>query len=277
MALSREPKLIVADEPTTALDVTVQAQVIQLLLRLRAELGFALILVSHDLALVADVTDRVVVMYGGQIVETGVTADLVGAPAHHYARGLLGSVLSLESGAERLTQIRGVVPSPADFPAGCRFADRCPMATEVCRTRHRPGELTGRAFGSTMVALPPSALVVLEPLENGGDCDDGDGRSKLSRRHVVHRGALRRPVQPRPGLRADRGRPDRRAPARPSASSASPAAGSPRWRRSSSAPAADRGHGLVPGPGHLVDEPARAPRARSAPEPGWSSRTRRRR
>jgi peptide/nickel transport system permease protein len=134
MALSREPKLIVADEPTTALDVTVQAQVIELLLRLRAELGFALVLVSHDLALVADVTDRVVVMYGGQIVETGVTAGLVGAPAHHYARGLLGAVLSLEASASRLTQIRGVVPSPADFPAGCRFADRCPMATEVCRT-----------------------------------------------------------------------------------------------------------------------------------------------
>jgi len=135
MALSREPKLIVADEPTTALDVTVQAQVIELLLRLRAELDFALILVSHDLALVADVTDRVVVMYGGQIVETGVTSALVGAPAHHYARGLLGSVLSLESGAERLTQIHGVVPSPADFPSGCRFADRCPAATEICETR----------------------------------------------------------------------------------------------------------------------------------------------
>ena len=134
MALSREPKLIVADEPTTALDVTVQAQVIELLLRLQAERGFALILVSHDLALIADVTDRVVVMYGGQIVETGATASLIGAPAHHYARGLLGSVLSLEAGAARLTQIRGVVPSPADFPAGCRFADRCPMATTICRT-----------------------------------------------------------------------------------------------------------------------------------------------
>ncbi|MFI6008926.1 dipeptide/oligopeptide/nickel ABC transporter permease/ATP-binding protein [Streptomyces sp. NPDC051243] len=134
MALSRDPKLIVADEPTTALDVTVQAQIMELLLRLREELGFALILVSHDLALVADITDRVVVMYGGQIVETGVTADLVEAPAHHYTRGLLGSVLSLESAQERMTQIKGVVPSPADFPAGCRFADRCPLASEVCRT-----------------------------------------------------------------------------------------------------------------------------------------------
>ena len=133
MALSRDPKLIIADEPTTALDVTVQAQVMALLLELRERLGFALILVSHDLALVSDVCDRVVVMYGGQIVETGVTADVMEAPAHHYARGLLGSVLSLETSAERLTQIRGVVPSPADFPKGCRFSDRCPMATEICR------------------------------------------------------------------------------------------------------------------------------------------------
>lgn len=134
MALSRNPKLIIADEPTTALDVTVQAQVMDLLLKLRTELGFALVLVSHDLALVSDICDRVAVMYGGRIVETGVTAQVVGAPAHHYTRGLLGSVLSLESGAQRLIQIRGVVPSPADFPAGCRFADRCPMATDICRT-----------------------------------------------------------------------------------------------------------------------------------------------
>jgi len=164
MALSREPKLIVADEPTTALDVTVQAQVIQLLLRLRAELGFALILVSHDLALVADVTDRVVVMYGGQIVETGVTADLVGEPAHHYARGLLGSVLSLESGAARLTQIRGVVPSPADFPAGCRFADRCPMVTDLCRST--APELVGRPARHLVACHHPAVILDLpEPLE----------------------------------------------------------------------------------------------------------------
>jgi peptide/nickel transport system permease protein len=141
MALSRSPKLIIADEPTTALDVTVQAQVIALLLRLRAELDFALVLVSHDLALVSDVTDRVVVMYGGQVAECGTTPAVLAAPQHHYARGLLASVLSLESGEERLAQIRGVVPSPADFPAGCRFSDRCPAATEVCRTT--PPPLTG--------------------------------------------------------------------------------------------------------------------------------------
>ncbi|MFY7565819.1 dipeptide/oligopeptide/nickel ABC transporter permease/ATP-binding protein [Streptomyces sp. WI04-05B] len=161
MALSRDPKLIVADEPTTALDVTVQAQIIELLLRLRAELDFALILVSHDLALVADVTDRVVVMYGGQIVETGVTADLVGAPSHHYTRGLLGSVLSLESAAVRMTQIKGTVPSPADFPKGCRFADRCPMATEVCRTT-APG-LLGAATHLAACHHPAIDLTTPEP------------------------------------------------------------------------------------------------------------------
>ncbi|MDN5797148.1 MAG: dipeptide/oligopeptide/nickel ABC transporter permease/ATP-binding protein [Intrasporangium sp.] len=141
MALSRDPQLLIADEPTTALDVTVQAQVMQLLLDLQERLGFALVLVSHDLALVSDICDRVVVMYGGQIVESGRIPEVIGAPAHHYARGLLGSVLSLETGAERLSQIKGVVPSPADFPAGCRFSDRCPMATEICRVQ-RP-ELVG--------------------------------------------------------------------------------------------------------------------------------------
>ena len=133
MALSREPKLLIADEPTTALDVTVQARVMQLLLRLREELGFAIILVSHDLALVADVTDRVIVMYGGEVAEGGVTADIVGMPAHHYTRGLLSSVLSIESQEAQMIQIPGVVPSPTNFPAGCRFSDRCPAASTICR------------------------------------------------------------------------------------------------------------------------------------------------
>ncbi|WP_406203014.1 MULTISPECIES: dipeptide/oligopeptide/nickel ABC transporter permease/ATP-binding protein [unclassified Streptomyces] len=165
MALSRDPKLIVADEPTTALDVTVQAQIIELLLRLREELDFALILVSHDLALIADVTDRVVVMYGGQIVETGVTADLVEAPAHHYTRGLLGSVLSLESAQERMTQIKGVVPSPADFPAGCRFADRCPLASEVCRTT--PPDLVGTPTHTAACHHPAIVLAPTDRSESG--------------------------------------------------------------------------------------------------------------
>ncbi|MCG3755573.1 MULTISPECIES: dipeptide/oligopeptide/nickel ABC transporter permease/ATP-binding protein [Amycolatopsis] len=132
MALSRSPKLIVADEPTTALDVTVQAQIMALLLRLQEELGFALVLVSHDLALVSDIADRVVVMYGGQVAETGATAAVVGAPRHHYTRGLLSAVLSLEENEAKLTQIKGVVPAPADFPPGCRFASRCPAARGHC-------------------------------------------------------------------------------------------------------------------------------------------------
>jgi peptide/nickel transport system permease protein len=141
MALSRSPKLIVADEPTTALDVTVQAQIVTLLLRLQEELGFALILVSHDLALVSEVADRVVVMYGGQVAEMGTIAQLVGSPRHHYTRGLLSAVLSLEENRDRLTQIKGVVPSPADFAAGCRFADRCPAARAICH--HEPPAKVG--------------------------------------------------------------------------------------------------------------------------------------
>jgi peptide/nickel transport system permease protein len=135
MALSRSPKLIVADEPTTALDVTVQAQIMTLLLRLQEELGFALILVSHDLALVSEVADRVVVMYGGQVAETGAIAQVIGEPRHHYTRGLLSAVLSVEENAARLTQIKGVVPSPADLTAGCRFADRCPAAQAICHEK----------------------------------------------------------------------------------------------------------------------------------------------
>ncbi len=167
MALSRSPKLIVADEPTTALDVTVQAQIMRLLLRLKDELGFALILVSHDLALVSEVADRVVVMYGGQVAEMGATAQIIGSPRHHYTRGLLSAVLSLEENQTTLTQIRGVVPAPADFPAGCRFADRCPAARAVCHREaparvgdntthliacHFPAERI--AIGSAQDALP---------------------------------------------------------------------------------------------------------------------------
>ncbi|WP_318219360.1 dipeptide/oligopeptide/nickel ABC transporter permease/ATP-binding protein [Streptomyces sp. SCL15-6] len=138
MALSRSPRLLIADEPTTALDVTVQAQVVELLVRLRDELGFAMVLVSHDLALVGDLAHRVAVMYAGQVAEAGDTRALLTDPAHHYSRGLLGSVVSLEAGAERLHQIRGVVPAPKAFGAGCRFASRCTAATELCATTPPP-------------------------------------------------------------------------------------------------------------------------------------------
>ena len=124
MALTRDPKLIIADEPTTALDVTVQKQVIALLNELREKLGFAMIFVSHDLALVAEVAHHITVMYAGQVIEQAPTKELLTHPTHEYTRGLLGAVLSIESGSGRLHQVPGTVPSPRDFPAGDRFAPR---------------------------------------------------------------------------------------------------------------------------------------------------------
>ncbi|GHD04444.1 dipeptide/oligopeptide/nickel ABC transporter permease/ATP-binding protein [Zhihengliuella salsuginis] len=124
MALSRSPKLVIADEPTTALDVTVQKQVVDLLNELREQLGFAMVFVSHDLALVASLAHRITVMYAGQVVESGAASVLLEDPRHEYTRGLLGAVLSIESGAGRLHQIRGTVPSPGDFATGDRFAPR---------------------------------------------------------------------------------------------------------------------------------------------------------
>ncbi|MBN8424633.1 dipeptide/oligopeptide/nickel ABC transporter permease/ATP-binding protein [Microbacterium esteraromaticum] len=124
MALTRDPRLVIADEPTTALDVTVQAQVVELLMRLQRELGFAMIFVSHDLALVAELTHRVTVMYAGQVVEQGTTREVLTQPVHEYTQGLLGAVLSIEAGSDRLHQVSGVVPSPRDFPRGDRFAPR---------------------------------------------------------------------------------------------------------------------------------------------------------
>ncbi|MDN5687618.1 MAG: dipeptide/oligopeptide/nickel ABC transporter permease/ATP-binding protein [Brachybacterium sp.] len=124
MALTRDPKLVIADEPTTALDVTVQKQVVDLLNSLREELGFAMVFVSHDLALVAQLAHRVTVMYAGQVIEQGTTHEMLIDPRHEYTRGLLGSVLSIEAGADRLHQVAGTVPSPRDFADGDRFAPR---------------------------------------------------------------------------------------------------------------------------------------------------------
>lgn len=124
MALTRDPKLIIADEPTTALDVTVQKQVVELLNSLREKLGFAMVFVSHDLALVAEVAHKITVMYAGQVVEQAPTSELLIHPTHEYTRGLLGAVLSIEAGSGRLHQVPGTVPSPKDFPDGDRFAPR---------------------------------------------------------------------------------------------------------------------------------------------------------
>ncbi|EGC90619.1 dipeptide/oligopeptide/nickel ABC transporter permease/ATP-binding protein [Eggerthella sp. HGA1] len=135
MALTRDPKLIIADEPTTALDVTVQKQIIDLLNKLQKELGFAMVFVSHDLALVAEVANSITVMYAGQVVEQGPVSDILCHPVHEYTRGLLGSVLSIEAGGTRLHQVPGSVPSPKDFPEGDRFTPRSSHPDKVSQLR----------------------------------------------------------------------------------------------------------------------------------------------
>lgn len=135
MALTRDPKLIIADEPTTALDVTVQKQVIDLLNKLQKELGFAMVFVSHDLALVAEVANSITVMYAGQVVEQGPVSDILCHPVHEYTRGLLGSVLSIEAGGTRLHQVPGSVPSPKNFPEGDRFTPRSSHPDKVSQLR----------------------------------------------------------------------------------------------------------------------------------------------
>lgn len=154
MALTRDPSLVICDEPTTALDVTVQKQVIKLLNDLQRRLGFAMIFVSHDLALVAEVASEITVMYAGQVIEQAATTELLTNPVHEYTRGLLGSVLSIEEGAQdgtRLHQVPGSVPSPEDFPTGDRFAPRSshpdlglevhPVIKEIPGKHHRFSEL----------------------------------------------------------------------------------------------------------------------------------------
>jgi oligopeptide/dipeptide ABC transporter ATP-binding protein len=141
MALSCKPKLLIADEPTTALDVTIQAQILELLARLRDDMGLALLLITHDLGVVAEVCDRVAVMYAGQIIEEGTARDILKNPKHPYTGGLLRSVPRLRTvGQEstRLETIEGVVPSLYDLPAGCRFAGRCEHDVPMCHEPDTP-------------------------------------------------------------------------------------------------------------------------------------------
>ena len=168
MALTRDPKLIIADEPTTALDVTVQKQVIDLLNKLQKELGFAMVFVSHDLALVAEVANSITVMYAGQVVEQGPVTDILCHPVHEYTRGLLGSVLSIEAGGARLHQVPGSVPSPKDFPEGDRFTPRSSHPDKVSQLRPvlKRVEGTDHYYGE----LPDSELkrLGIKPYVPGG-------------------------------------------------------------------------------------------------------------
>ncbi|MEY2271238.1 ABC transporter ATP-binding protein [Streptomyces sp. BF23-19] len=134
MALALEPDLIIADEPTTALDVTVQAQVMDLLAELQRELNMGLILITHDLGVVADVADKIAVMYAGRIVEAAPVHEIYKAPAHPYTRGLLDSIPRLDQKGQELYAIKGLPPNLVAIPPGCAFNPRCPMAQAVCRT-----------------------------------------------------------------------------------------------------------------------------------------------
>ena len=134
MALACEPKLVIADEATTALDVTTQAQILDLLRSLQARLGMAVIMITHDLGIVAEFADRVQVMYAGRVVEQAPAESLFEVAAHPYTRGLLRSIPSFDDGPERLLGIEGTVPSPYDLPPGCSFAPRCALADTACTT-----------------------------------------------------------------------------------------------------------------------------------------------
>jgi len=132
MALASEPKLLVADEPTTALDVTIQAQILELLSELKQRLGMAILLITHNLGIVGDMADRVAVMYAGQIVELSPAKELLRRPLHPYTKALMASVPKLHGTADRLSAIPGNVPRIGNFPPGCRFAPRCPIAKPEC-------------------------------------------------------------------------------------------------------------------------------------------------
>jgi len=139
MALSCNPKLLIADEPTTALDVTVQAQILELMKELRERLGMAILLITHDLGVIAEMVDEVVVMYAGRVVERGPVADVFASPQHPYTEALLDSIPLLGMRySTPLRAIRGVVPSPLEWPTGCRFAPRCDYAFDRCVTEDPP-------------------------------------------------------------------------------------------------------------------------------------------
>jgi len=138
MALACNPKLLIADEPTTALDVTIQAQILELMRSLRAELDTAIILITHDLGVVAELADEVLVMYAGKVIERCAAPRLFAEPQHPYTVGLLGSIPRLHLEQSRLAAIEGFVPDAAAFPKGCRFHPRCPFAVEKCRTDSPP-------------------------------------------------------------------------------------------------------------------------------------------
>ncbi len=168
MALSCEPRLLIADEPTTALDVTIQAQILDLLDNLRRVRGMAVLLITHDLGVVAEVCERVVVMYAGPVVETGAVEEIFRDPRHPYTQGLQASLPDLENHGRRLNPIPGVVPSPVSWPDGCRFHERCSHAWERCE-QAMPGLMSAGAAADRTARcwLMEGEREVEEPMSTG--------------------------------------------------------------------------------------------------------------
>jgi len=161
IAIACRPKLLIADEPTTALDVTIQAQILELLRDLQAELGMSVMLISHDLGLIAEFAERVIVMYAGQVVEQAPAAELFDRPIHPYAEGLLRAIPSLDDDAVRLSTIPGNIPDPGNRPAGCRFGPRCGYAEPACRAAPPPPILAVSA--GRLVRCPPRVAALGGP------------------------------------------------------------------------------------------------------------------
>ena len=210
MALANDPRLLIADEPTTALDVTIQAQILDLIRTLQDETGTAVLLITHDLGVVAEVGDDVAVMYAGRIVEQAAVADLFADPQHPYTLGLLSSIPRLDADLGPLPTIRGSVPGPADMPAGCRFSTRCPFADEHCRAEEPPlADIAGRATRSPAGkrrlkrTLPEKDPPAMAPVENSRNILEVDGLKKyfptfkalLARRRPDRQGGGRRQLQ----------------------------------------------------------------------------------
>ena len=167
MGLACEPRLLIADEPTTALDVTIQAQILELMRTLQEETGTAIILITHDLGVVAEMADEVVVMYAGKVVERGPVHALFNEPQHPYTVGLLGSIPRLDLDQNRLASIDGQVPSPARLPKGCAFADRCPFAESACRAATPPLRPVGQTHLAACFRAPLDPDVLLTKREEG--------------------------------------------------------------------------------------------------------------
>jgi oligopeptide/dipeptide ABC transporter ATP-binding protein len=166
MALLCQPALLIADEPTTALDVTIQAQVLALMRTLRSETSAAIVLITHDLGVVAEMADRVVVMYAGQVVEEAPVEALFAMPQHPYTVGLMGAIPSLGAPRARLAAIEGMVPAATAMPEGCRFASRCPFADAQCRSQAPPLRSIGEGHASRCWKAPLETLAAsLPPLE----------------------------------------------------------------------------------------------------------------